>query len=87
MAYCDAVAAAADLIVEEKGLPTTQRVRARAALLERAAQAALSYAAIQDARVSVTALVIRSRFEDSVRTIQRPPSRGSYKHCDYGTAL
>ena len=59
MAYSDAVAAAADHIVEEKGLPTAQRVRVRAALLERAAQAALSYAAIQDARVSGTSLIVR----------------------------
>ncbi|KAI0777838.1 peptidase family C50-domain-containing protein [Trametes elegans] len=50
MTYCDAVSAAADFIVEEKGLLTVQRIRARAALLERAAEAALSYAAIQDAR-------------------------------------
>ncbi|KAI0674723.1 peptidase family C50-domain-containing protein [Trametes maxima] len=47
--YCDAVAAAADLVVE-KSLPTAQRIRVRAALLERAAEAALAYAAIQDAR-------------------------------------
>ncbi|KAI0646724.1 peptidase family C50-domain-containing protein [Trametes meyenii] len=48
--YCDAVAAAADFVIEEKSLPTAQRIRVRAALLERAAEAALAYAAIQDAR-------------------------------------
>ncbi|TBU21185.1 hypothetical protein BD311DRAFT_835203 [Dichomitus squalens] len=57
MTYCDAVAAAADCIVEEKGLPTAQRVRVRAALLERAAQAALSYAAVQDARDDPTSSI------------------------------
>ena len=50
--YCDAVAAASDFVAEEKGLPTAQRIHIRAALLERAAEAALSYAAIQDARAS-----------------------------------
>ncbi|KAI9061528.1 hypothetical protein FKP32DRAFT_1654199 [Trametes sanguinea] len=50
MTYCDAVAMAADYVVEEKGLPTVQRIRVRTALLERAAEAALAYAAIQDAR-------------------------------------
>ncbi|TBU57165.1 peptidase family C50-domain-containing protein [Dichomitus squalens] len=57
MTYCDAVATAADCVVEEKGLPTAQRVRVRAALLERAAQAALSYAAIQDARDDPTSSI------------------------------
>ncbi|KAI0360283.1 hypothetical protein OH77DRAFT_1393661 [Trametes cingulata] len=50
MTYCDAVASAADFVVDEKGLPTAQRIRVRTALLERAAEAALAYAAIQDAR-------------------------------------
>ncbi|KAM5541905.1 hypothetical protein V8D89_004634 [Ganoderma adspersum] len=48
--YCDAVSAAADSVAGESGLSTAHRIRVRAALLERAAQAALSYAAIQDAR-------------------------------------
>ncbi|KAH9930403.1 peptidase family C50-domain-containing protein [Epithele typhae] len=55
--YCDAVAAASDVLVEEKGLPTAQRIRVRAALLERAAQAALSYAAVQDARDDPTSSI------------------------------
>ncbi|KAI0324727.1 hypothetical protein GY45DRAFT_1357090 [Cubamyces sp. BRFM 1775] len=50
LTYCDAVATAADFIVEEKGLPTAQRIRVRTALLERAAEAALAYATIQDSR-------------------------------------
>ncbi|KAI0747689.1 peptidase family C50-domain-containing protein [Daedaleopsis nitida] len=57
MAYCDAVAVASDLVSEEKGLPTNRRIRVRAALLERAAQAALSYAAIQDARDDPTSSI------------------------------
>ncbi|RPD59511.1 hypothetical protein L227DRAFT_586688 [Lentinus tigrinus ALCF2SS1-6] len=55
--YCDAVAAASDFIAEEKGLPTAHRIRIRAALLERAAEAALSYAAIQDARDDPTSSI------------------------------
>ena len=58
--YCDAVAAASDFVAEEKGLPTAQRIRVRTALLERAAEAALSYAAIQDARVSMSSTCGRS---------------------------
>ena len=38
-------------------MPTAQRIRVRAALLERAAQAALSYAVIQDARVSIVTFI------------------------------
>ena len=53
LTYCDAVATAADFVVEEKGLPTAQRIRVRTALLERAAEAALAYATIQDTRVSL----------------------------------
>ncbi|KAI8971333.1 peptidase family C50-domain-containing protein [Trametes punicea] len=50
MTYCDAVATAANCVEEEKGLPTAQRIRVRTALLQRAAEAALAFAAIQDAR-------------------------------------
>ena len=57
MTYCDAVSAATDSVAGESGLSTAQRIRVRTALLERAAQAALSYAAIQDARVRVLILV------------------------------
>ena len=57
MTYCDAVSAATDSVARESGLSTAQRIRVRTALLERAAQAALSYAAIQDARVRVLILV------------------------------
>ncbi|EIW51672.1 separase [Trametes versicolor FP-101664 SS1] len=50
LTYCEAVTTAADFVIDEKGLPTAQRIRVRTALLERAAEAALAYAAIQDAR-------------------------------------
>ncbi|OJT06676.1 Separin, partial [Trametes pubescens] len=50
LTYCEVVATAADFVIDEKGLPTAQRIRVRTALLERAAEAALAYAAIQDAR-------------------------------------
>ncbi|KAI0824951.1 peptidase family C50-domain-containing protein [Trametes gibbosa] len=81
MTYCDAVATAADFVVEDKGLPTAQRVRVRTALLERAAEAALAYAAIQDARDDPTsslegllqALRLWNRAVDTLSRL-RPPT-------------
>ncbi|RDX51597.1 hypothetical protein OH76DRAFT_1346650 [Lentinus brumalis] len=84
--YCDAVAAASDFVAEEKGLPTAQRIRVRAALLERAAEAALSYASIQDARDDPTssiegllqALRLWNRAIDTISRLQpttpKPPA-------------
>ncbi|KAI0691256.1 peptidase family C50-domain-containing protein [Cerioporus squamosus] len=84
--YCDAVAAASDFVAEEKGLPTAQRIRVRAALLERAAEAALAYAAIQDARDDPTssiegllqALRLWNRAIDTISRLQpttpKPPA-------------
>ena len=71
MTYCDAVAAASDFVVEEKGLPTAQRIRVRAALLERAAEAALSYAAVQDARVNI---IFENAVPNSPITFQDDPT-------------
>ncbi|KAI0634651.1 peptidase family C50-domain-containing protein [Trametes polyzona] len=83
LTYCDAVAAAADFIVEEKGLPTAQRIRVRTALLERAAEAAISYAAIQDARDDPTsslegllqALRLWNRAVDTLSRLQPSPPK------------
>ncbi|PIL26880.1 hypothetical protein GSI_11060 [Ganoderma sinense ZZ0214-1] len=76
--YCDAVSAAAESVAGESGLSTAQRIRVRAALLERAAQAALSYAAIQDARDDPTsslqgltqALRLWNRAVDTISRLQ-----------------
>ncbi|KAH9848957.1 peptidase family C50-domain-containing protein [Lenzites betulinus] len=82
MTYCDAVATAADCVVEDKALPTAQRIRVRTALLERAAEAALAYAAIQDARDDPTsslegllqALRLWNRAVDTLSRLQPPPT-------------
>ncbi|OBZ78082.1 hypothetical protein A0H81_02757 [Grifola frondosa] len=55
--YCEAFGMSAELTLEEKGLPTAQKIRLRAAVLERAAGAALSYAAIQHSRDDPTAAI------------------------------
>ena len=84
--YCDAVAAASDEIADEKGLPTSQKIRIRSALLERAAHAALSYASIQDARVG-DSITSPQHCPDHCHTrmIQHPLLKASIRRCAYGT--
>jgi len=51
--YCEALGLARTLPGEDKAAPTSQKVRARVASLERAAIAAHTYGLIQYARVRV----------------------------------
>ncbi|OCH85114.1 hypothetical protein OBBRIDRAFT_891378 [Obba rivulosa] len=52
--YCEALAASRTLPTEEKGMPTSQRVKLRAATIERAAVASLAYSAMEYAKGELT---------------------------------